>query len=191
MLARLSELYEQGKFGGFHAFKGNGLARWMASSSILWIVYAKRPFRTGKHVLKYLGGYTLQVAISNTRLVSCTETEVRFRTKNGYTMPLSPMEFLRRFIDHVPPVGFHKIRHYDLYASPNVTEPLKRAREHSFQGPRFRGPQIEKLLVGTSERFDRPRRHPISGLREYTRTPTLRDRLASWPKPAMESGSDS
>jgi hypothetical protein len=79
-------------------------------------VYAKRPFRRIEHVLGYLGRYTHRVAISNGRLVSVTADSVTFRTKEGKTHAVAPVEFLRRFVQHVLPDGFKKIRHYGLYA---------------------------------------------------------------------------
>jgi hypothetical protein len=82
-----------------------------------WVVYAKRPFRRAEHVLAYLGRYTHRVAISNGRLVNVTASTVTFRTKEGKTHGVTPVEFLRRFIQHVLPDGFKKIRHYGLYAS--------------------------------------------------------------------------
>ena len=81
-----------------------------------WIVYAKRPFAHVDHVLKYLGRYTHRVGISNSRLIDVTDEAVTFRTKNGKTVTITPVEFLRRFVQHVLPDGFHKIRHYGLYA---------------------------------------------------------------------------
>ncbi|HEY6878243.1 MAG TPA: IS91 family transposase [Polyangiales bacterium] len=81
-----------------------------------WLVYAKRPFRRIEHVLGYLGRYTHRVAISNGRLVSITADTVTFRTKEGKTHAVAPVEFLRRFVQHVLPDGFKKIRHYGLYA---------------------------------------------------------------------------
>jgi hypothetical protein len=82
-----------------------------------WVVYAKRPFRRIEHVLGYLGRYTHRVAISNGRLVNVTKSTVTFRTKEGKTHTIPPVEFLRRFVQHVLPDGFKKIRHYGLYAS--------------------------------------------------------------------------
>jgi len=93
-----------------------------------WVVHAKRPFRRVDHVLQYLGRYTHRVGISNSRLVSVTDRAVTFRTKNGKTVTLSPVEFLRRFVRHALPNGFHKIRHFGLYAS-TAQDKLERARE--------------------------------------------------------------
>ena len=82
-----------------------------------WVVYVKKAFRHAEHVLKYLGRYTHRVAISNSRLVSVDQDHVTFRTKNGQLITLQSVEFLRRFVQHVLPKGFQKIRHYGLYAS--------------------------------------------------------------------------
>jgi hypothetical protein len=68
------------------------------------------------HVLKYLGRYTHRVGIANSRLVDVRDDAVTFRTKNGKTVTVTRVEFLRRFVQHVLPDGFHKIRHYGLYA---------------------------------------------------------------------------
>jgi hypothetical protein len=78
-------------------------------------------------VLAYLGRYTHRVAISNGRLLEVTASRVSFRTKEGKTQTVTPVEFLRRFLAHVLPDGFHKIRHYGLYASASRGE-LERAR---------------------------------------------------------------
>jgi hypothetical protein len=94
-----------------------------------WVVYAKKPFHRPDHVLRYLGRYTHRVAISNSRIVSVTDDEVTFRTKEGKRATLRPVEFLRRFLQHVLPPGFHKIRHFGLYAGAAVTESLAAARE--------------------------------------------------------------
>jgi hypothetical protein len=85
-----------------------------------WVVYAKKPFRRVDHVLKYLGRYTHRVGIANSRLVDVQRDAVTFRTKNGQTVTLTPVEFLRRFVRHILPDGFHKIRHYGLYAGASV-----------------------------------------------------------------------
>ena len=93
-----------------------------------WVVYAKRPFGGPAAVLAYLARYTHRVAISNSRLVAMDEGGVSFRWKDYRTadaatgqvqiktMRLSPDEFLRRFLLHVLPSGFHRIRHYGLLA---------------------------------------------------------------------------
>jgi hypothetical protein len=89
-----------------------------------WIVYAKRPFGGAEHVIRYLGRYTHRVGISNQRLVSMNDDGVTFPTKNGATVTLPPQVFLRRFLQHVLPDGFVKIRHYGLMASSHATTKL-------------------------------------------------------------------
>ena len=105
-----------------------------------WVAYAKRPFSGTSHVFSYLGRYTHRVAISNQRLVSMNEDGVRFATKDGRFATLAPLEFIRRFLDHILPSHFVKIRHYGLYASSNVKGRLAMARallppETSSPGP--------------------------------------------------------
>ena len=102
-----------------------------------WFVYAKPPFAGPEAVLAYLARYTHRVAISNSRLIALNEAGVTFRYKdyrrNGderyRTMTLDPGEFIRRFLLHVLPKGFHRIRHYGLFASGNRTANIARARE--------------------------------------------------------------
>lgn len=93
------------------------------------VVYAKKPFREVGHVLRYLGRYTHRVAIANSRLVDVTDTAVSFRTKDGKITTLPPVEFLRRFLQHVLPDRFHKIRHYGLYAASATKNQLEAARQ--------------------------------------------------------------
>jgi hypothetical protein len=89
-----------------------------------WIVYAKRAFAGPETVLTYLSRYTHRIAISNRRLVAFDERGVTFRTKDyrdgksrWKSMTLRPDEFIRRFLQHVLPKGFHRIRHYGLFAN--------------------------------------------------------------------------
>lgn len=93
-----------------------------------WVVYAKRPFATTEHVFAYLGRYTHRVAISNHRIIAIDDHTVHFATKDGKTERLPVHEFIRRFLDHVLPNQFTKIRHYGLYASSNVHKRLEQAR---------------------------------------------------------------
>jgi hypothetical protein len=102
-----------------------------------WFVYAKPPFAGPEAVLAYLARYTHRVAISNTRLVGLDGRGVTFRFKdyrrNGRaryrTMTLAPNEFIRRFLLHVLPKGFHRIRHYGLLASATCKANIARARQ--------------------------------------------------------------
>jgi hypothetical protein len=130
MMAALHRLYEQGVFSGFDDFADpDGFDRLMARlAKAKWVVYAKKPFRDAQFVLRYLGRYTHRVAISSSRLVNVTEVAVTFRTKDGKTATLSPVEFLRRFLLHVLPDGLHKIRHYGLYAGTHAGGRLATAR---------------------------------------------------------------
>ena len=102
-----------------------------------WVVYAKEPFAGPKQVLRYLSRYTHRVAISNRRLVSAGENGVTFKYKDYRiegsgrykTMTLATGEFIRRFLIHVLPKGFHRIRHYGLLASGNRVATIARARQ--------------------------------------------------------------
>lgn len=106
-----------------------------------WVVYAKRPFAGPEAVLAYLSRYTHRVAISNRRLVACDDNGVTFRWKDyrapesngGRTrykrMTLATDEFIRRFLLHVLPAGFHRIRHYGLFANSGRAGNLARARQ--------------------------------------------------------------
>ena len=102
-----------------------------------WVVYAKRPFGGPDAVLSYLSRYTHRVAISNRRLVLVDQQHVAFRYKDyrashaerWKTMRLTPHEFIRRFLAHVLPKGFHRIRHYGLLANGNRAANVAKARE--------------------------------------------------------------
>lgn len=87
-----------------------------------WVVYCKRPFGGPEQVIRYLGRYTHRVAISNNRLVSIDDRGVTFRTRDGSTATLDPVEFLRRFVAHVLPPRFVKIRHFGLLATGKAKE---------------------------------------------------------------------
>jgi hypothetical protein len=126
-LARLRQAFDQGQlvFPGKLAALANAavFARWLTPLCHQdWVVYAKRPLGGPEQVLKYLARYTHRVAISNQRLVSLEDGRVTFRYKDyaddqrSKTMTLSAEEFLRRFVQHVLPKGFVKVRHYGLLA---------------------------------------------------------------------------
>lgn len=93
-----------------------------------WVVYAKPPFGGPDQVFQYLGRYTHRVGLSNRRLLSFDGQDVCFRTKHGKTTTVHAVEFVRRFLLHVLPIGFVKIRHYGLVAAANVTTKLEIAR---------------------------------------------------------------
>jgi len=98
-----------------------------------WRVYAKRPFAGAEQVYAYLGRYTHRVAISNHRILSVTAGSVTIAARDGATATMPPLEFIRRFLNHVLPKSFCKIRHYGLLASSNVNTKLEVAR--SLLGP--------------------------------------------------------
>jgi hypothetical protein len=102
-----------------------------------WVVYAKRPFAGPQAVLAYLSRYTHRVAIANSRLIAHDEKGVTFKFKDYRAkgrcrygrMTLPVAEFIRRFLLHVLPPGFHRIRHYGLLANATRVQNLARARE--------------------------------------------------------------
>jgi hypothetical protein len=101
-----------------------------------WVVYAKRPFGGPQAVLAYLSRYTHRVAIANSRLIACHRNGVTFRWKDyraegrdrQKVMTLATAEFIRRFLIHVLPQGFHCIRHYGLLASSTRADTIAQAR---------------------------------------------------------------
>ena len=101
-----------------------------------WVVYSKPPFGGPEHVLKYLARYTHRVAISNGRLLSLDHGQVRFRWRDSRhndrirVMTLDAVEFIRRFLLHVLPAGFVKIRHFGLLANRNRRLALALCRFH-------------------------------------------------------------
>jgi hypothetical protein len=102
-----------------------------------WVVYAKRPFAGPQAVLAYLARYTHRVAISNSRLVALDEKGATFKWKDYRikgrdrlkTMTLDAGEFIRRFLLHVLPSGFHRIRHYGLFAGAVRARNIERVRQ--------------------------------------------------------------
>jgi hypothetical protein len=102
-----------------------------------WVVYAKRPFGGPQAVLAYLSRYTHRVAIANSRLIACDRTGITFRWKDyraegrdrQKVMTLATADFIRRFLIHVLPHGFHRIRHYGLLASGTRADNIARARQ--------------------------------------------------------------
>lgn len=98
----------------------------MASlADLKWVVYLKRNFDRPASVLSYLARYTHRVGIANSRLLEVTKDKVTFRSKDGRMVTLRPVDFLRRFVQHVLPDRFKKIRHMGLYASPKALAKAK------------------------------------------------------------------
>jgi hypothetical protein len=102
-----------------------------------WVVYAKRPFGGPEAVLAYLSRYTHRIAIANSRLIAFDDSGVTFKWKDyrakeqkrAKVMTLATDEFIRRFLIHVLPNGFHRIRHYGLFANGGRAENIARARQ--------------------------------------------------------------
>lgn len=112
-----------------------------------WVVYAKPPFGGPEEVFRYLGRYTHRVGLSNRRLVSLDERGVTFRTRGAQTVTVAPVDFLRRFVQHVLPKGFVKIRYHGLMASGSVRTRLALAKR-----------LLEASPMPTTETFTRPPR---------------------------------
>jgi hypothetical protein len=141
-LEKLVAAHEAGnlRFFGKHVrlADAKAFARYLAPlRKIEWVVYAKRPFAGPEAVLAYLSRYTHRVAISNSRLITLDDKKVTFKWKDYRaqgseryrTMALPIPEFIRRFLIHVLPLGFHRIRHYGLFANGGRTRNIARARE--------------------------------------------------------------
>lgn len=125
-------------FGVVGGDEGLDAAAYLAPlRTIEWIVYAKRPFAGPEAVLAYLSRYTHRVAIANSRLIALDDAGVTFRWKDyrakgrerSKVMTLAVDEFIRRFLIHVLPSGFHRIRHYRLFANGGRAENIARARQ--------------------------------------------------------------
>jgi Putative transposase/Transposase zinc-binding domain len=140
-LDRLAEAHAEGRLVFFGELAGLAdraafTARLAPLRRAEWVVYAKRPFAGPESVLAYLARYTHRVAISSSRLVSLDDRGVTFRWKDYRAdgqarrklMTLAPGEFIRRFLIHVLPTGFHRIRHYGLFANTARAANLARAR---------------------------------------------------------------
>jgi Putative transposase/Transposase zinc-binding domain len=150
MLALLSDAHAAGQLNFFNSHAGltdkKAFKRFLAGlRHITWVVYCKPPFAGPSQVLRYLSRYTHRVAISNRRLVAANDSGVSFRWKDyrvvpearhqsegperWKTMTLAPHEFIRRFLVHVLPKGFQRIRHYGLFANGNRAAKIAKARE--------------------------------------------------------------
>src|ERR1700724_293458 len=141
MLAMLMDAHNAGqlKFFNTHAALADKrtFKRFLAPlRHIKWVVYCKAPFAGPQQVLRYLSRYTHRVAISNRRLVAADDASIAFRWKDyridgparWKTMQLHPHEFIRRFLVHVLPKGFHRLRHYGLFAGAHRAHNIAAAR---------------------------------------------------------------
>jgi len=141
-LERLNAAYQEGqlRFFGEHQVLADAdvFADWLKPlRQCEWVVYAKRPFAGPDAVLAYLSRYTHRVAIANSRLISFNKQGVTFKWKDyrakqrdrQQTMTLTADEFIRRFLLHVLPTGFHRIPHYGLFANARRRDNLLKARQ--------------------------------------------------------------
>jgi len=168
-LAKLLAAHQAGclKFFGDHS----GLADAGAFTALLaplrkaeWVVYAKKPFGGPQAVLAYLSRYTHRVAISNRRLISADHNGVTFKWKDYRiegpgrytTMTLPTHEFIRRFLIHVLPKGFHRIRHYGLLASANRAANIAHARNLLAVPARQKQPETPKAAIDEPRMLPRP-----------------------------------
>lgn len=167
VLALLADVHADGrlKFFGAHAALAHRQAfkRFLAPMrKIGWIVDSRPPVAGPTQVLRYLARYTHRVAISNRRLVAADNDGVSFRWKDyridgpdrWKTMTLAPFEFIRRFLIHVLPKGFHRVRHYGLFAGTKRAVNIATARELLGSPPPLSPPPPEKMAEP-----DAPRRH--------------------------------
>ena len=140
-LEALTQAHHAGQLQFFGEYAGlveaMAFAKWLRPlRRIDWVVYAKRPFAGPSAVLAYLARYTHRVAIANSRLIALDDRGVTFKWKDyrakgktkHKTMTLSTGEFMRRFLLHVLPTGFHRIRHYGLIANAGRRDNLARVR---------------------------------------------------------------
>jgi hypothetical protein len=154
MLAMLLEAHGAGQLTFFNSHAGLADKRTFKRfigplRHLKWVVYCKAPFAGPRQVLRYLSRYTHRIAISNRRLVAADEAGVAFRWKDyradgaarWKTMRLHPHEFIRRFLLHVLPKGFHRIRHYGILASANRAESIATARALLSVAPPAADPQ--------------------------------------------------
>jgi hypothetical protein len=136
----LEQAFTSGKLNFFsahrHLLEPAAFRRYLAPvHGTEWVVYAKRPFAGPAQVLDYVGRYTHRVAISNNRLVSMDNGKVRFHWKDyrddnrQKTMTLEGGEFIRRFLIHVLPDGFHRIRYYGFLGNCHREQKLALCRE--------------------------------------------------------------
>ena len=173
-LEELRVAHDAGRLGFFgdlaHLAKPDAFARMLAEVRRLeWVVYAKPPFGGPEQVLAYLGRYTHRVAIANSRLISMNDDRVAFRWRDyrhsGKTkvMTLDAHEFIRRFLLHTLPDGFHRIRHYGFLANGHRATRLElcrrllaRPRQNELE------PDAESVAVA-AERFAVAHRCPCCG----------------------------
>jgi hypothetical protein len=189
-LTRLIQLHEAGRLAFFgsatHLTERRAFLRHLAPvRKTRWVVYAKPPFAGPRAVLAYLSRYTHRVAISNRRLIAFDERGVTFGYKDyrrdeperQRVMTLASDEFIRRFLLHVLPRGFHRIRHYGLLAGSSRKASIALARELLGVAPEPNEPSAEDpvdqrppcpccgghmVIIETFERWRQPRAPPTA-----------------------------
>jgi len=165
-LEELAKVHRAGQlqfFGEYAALaEASAFAEWLAPlREVEWVVYAKRPFAGPAAVLAYLSRYTHRVAISNSRLLALDQRGVTFRCKDYRaqgrtrykTMTLHPHEFMRRFLLHVLPGGFHRIRHYGFIANAARRQLLAQARALLHLVPDATEPQLPDRVDSVQPTF--------------------------------------
>jgi hypothetical protein len=168
-LKRLTALHAAGhlNFFGDHArlSEPQAFATYLAPlRNSEWVVYSKRPFGGPEAVLAYLSRYTHRVAIANSRLLALDDNGVTFKWKDYRiegpgrykAMTLATHEFIRRFLIHVLPRGFHRIRHYGLFAGAKRTENIVTARQLLSAS----APHVETTNPSTDDEEQRMLSHP-------------------------------
>jgi len=171
MMAELRRLQEEGQIALSAGASGAMLASLARQE---WVAYLKRAFCSPQWVLQYLGRYTHRVGIANSRLLNVTAEEVTFRTKCGRQVTLTPVAFLQRFVLHILPGRFKKIRHAGLYASPKA---LAQARTFLSPAPPPAGkpPTWEEALLAHTGQ-------------DVTRCRSCGERLHRWALPSCFRG---
>jgi hypothetical protein len=153
-----------------------------------WVVHIEAPVGTSSPVVKYLSQYVNRIGMSNSRLVGTAHGQVTFETRGTATLTLGGVEFLHRYLQHVVPKGFHKVRHYGLYSSTGRRRHLERARTLVPMEERVAHEPVAEG-VAASEGWEGlvlaltgvdPRLCPKCGAR-ITRTPVGRPRLGRGP----------
>jgi len=140
--------------------------------NVEWVVYAKPPFAGPEQVMDYVGRYTHRVAISNQRILDIENGQVKFTWRDyrdhnqQKIMPLSADEFIRRFLLHVLPSGFHRIRYYGFLANPHRQRKLEQCRQLLGSGPALAPPVASSESATPEDYRDRYERLTGRSLRE-------------------------
>jgi hypothetical protein len=195
MLAMLRDAHRAGQLNFFNSHAGladkRTFKRFIAPlRRIKWVVYCKAPFAGPEQVLRYLSRYTHRVAISMGRLVADDDGGIAFRWKDyridgparWKTMRLHPHEFIRRFLLHVLPKGFHRIRHYGLFAGTAKAKHIATARK-LLDVP---APDLSAADAGSNDPNDALKQCPCCGgrmriIERFNRGETPRHRPSATP----------